>query len=466
MVPLGLVSSQSGMELPWVMRCCGDAATGARDLEFVYVPFLGYVYGGTPGGGSLVQALLAATLVLGLAGALLARAGTRRLGPRWAAALAVAAALAAPLVPWAGAGDVTVRAVQSVLGSVAPAQGELLRQARAGMSTAAVMTQVYSQGAAMEEENRVSNLTYTPVVSRGLLSPEEARGVVRFVHRQRARWDHRFLRAGPLPFFTFGATTSLEGSGAGDGGDGGGAYRERVRQHNPLLSKELGWIYERVRRRMERELGMAVRFHEVNVGEEDSRGSVDEDDSREDPEEAEPMLALPGFQIYLSNAAFQLPVGQAHLDNNHNNGEHEWPPGADKRHVISFTLALDLPRAPPGEGAAGRGGEPTRSGLWTYQLKPPAEEELEGGATFSKHEGTYQHYNRDRGVPVKAGTREGVIYRVHHPYEVGTIVIHSGHLVHQACYAPSGWYSGSDSRITLQGFGIFDAEKQEWVIYW
>jgi len=444
------------MELPWVLRCCGDAATGARDLEFVYVPFLGYVrYGGI-----LVQALLAATLVLGLAGALLARAGTRRLGPRWTAALAVAAALAAPLIPWAGAGDVTVRAVQSVLGSVAPAQGELLRQVRAGMSTAAVMTQVYSQSAAMGEENRVSNLTYTPVVSRGLLSPEEAQSVVRFVHRQRERWDHRFLRAGPLPFFTFGAATYLDASG--DGGD----YRERVRQHNPLLSKELGWLYERVRRRIERELGMAARYHEVNVGEEDSRGSVDEDDSREDPEEAEPVLALPGFQIYLSNAAFQLPVGQAHLDNNHNNGEHEWPLGADKRHVCSFTLALDLPRAPPGEGAAGRGGEPTRSGLWTYQLKPPAEAELERGATFSKHEGTYQHYNRDRGVTVKAGTREGVIYRVHHPYEVGTIVIHSGHLVHQACNAPSGWYSGSDSRITLQGFGIFDAEKQEWVIYW
>jgi hypothetical protein len=420
----------SPLELPWLFRCCGDEA-------FVYLPGFGYI---NPFGGFAVPAAMGGMLVLGLMSALLVRKGARTAGPRWAVALAVVAALIAPTVR-TNALDVALGAAEAVAKTVDADAAKIVTETRTGMDNNHVMNMVHAQSVAYFSEASASNLTYTPIISRGVLSAEEAAGVMRSLYSWRARWDHRSEIGGPTPFFTFGAATYLDAT-SGEGDEEGDAYREKVQKQNPFLEKELGWMYERVRERIGRELGAPARYH----------AQLQDEEARDDEP---PIPALPGFHIMLPNMLFQLPVGRAHRDNNHENDVHDFPPGADARHTVSFTLALDLPRRPDGEGAPARGAErdPDVPGLYTFQLEHPGKEE---GVTFSKHEGAYEDAQKEN--------KTGVFYRVHHPYEVGAMHIHSGHLVHKAAIAPRGWYYNSDTRVTLQGFGIFDAKEREWII--
>ena len=50
---------------------------------------------------------------------------------------------------------------------------------------------------------------------------------------------------------------------------------------------------------------------------------------------------------------------------------------------------------------------------------------------------------------------------VHHAYATGTLVVHSGHVVHQI--APWELAAG-DARVTLQGHALF--HQDEWQVYW
>lgn len=49
-----------------------------------------------------------------------------------------------------------------------------------------------------------------------------------------------------------------------------------------------------------------------------------------------------------------------------------------------------------------------------------------------------------------------------YPYQVGQLIIHSGHTIHQA--APGKNLQPDDERITLQGHGIFS--QGSWQLYW
>ena len=115
--------------------------------------------------------------------------------------------------------------------------------------------------------------------------------------------------------------------------------------------------------------------------------------------------------------------------------------------TLSFTLPIDLPKAPVGAA---------QPGLYTFHLSEPPAADLTEGMTVEKFEGLYsdEHHRRKRGS----------FHRVHHPYKVGTMVIHAGYMVHQI--SPSRWASGNDARITMQGHGVYHPPTQTWLLYW
>ena len=99
---------------------------------------------------------------------------------------------------------------------------------------------------------------------------------------------------------------------------------------------------------------------------------------------------------------------------------------------ISFTLPLVLPR---------RGG-----GLTTFDVT------LEQINAF---------YLRT-GSSVTLDDLTPLLRPAYHPYEPGTLVLHSGHMLHRI--APVSAVDPDDERITLQGHGVF--YDGEWKLYW
>lgn len=137
--------------------------------------------------------------------------------------------------------------------------------------------------------------------------------------------------------------------------------------------------------------------------------------------------ALPGFHIFLAHKAFQAPMGSVHTDLQYRSID--WPVSEplDDYPLISFTLALALPQ--------GGGG----LNLWDVHLRDLTElSEAECLKLFETSEPSYCEY------------------------QVGTLVIHSGHQVHQIASGKN--MVPSDRRITLQGHALF--YEGTWHLYW
>ncbi|MGI8745777.1 MAG: hypothetical protein ACR2NN_25015 [Bryobacteraceae bacterium] len=177
-------------------------------------------------------------------------------------------------------------------------------------------------------------------------------------------------------------------------------YCDKALRFNPILRENMDWLYRRVQGALEPVLGSPVRYAEN--------------------------LALPGFHIYLSSKVFEKPIASIHCDSQYN--LHEWNyPDADLTQPISFTLSIALPKNGGGLN------------VWdvNYQdiagLTPP---EIAGLMSSRKP--------------------------VYHSYRVGHLVLHSGHVVHQA--APGVDVQPEDERITLQGHGLY--ANGAWQLYW
>jgi hypothetical protein len=137
-------------------------------------------------------------------------------------------------------------------------------------------------------------------------------------------------------------------------------------------------------------------------------------------------LALPGYQIFAASPIFAHPVCSVHVDLPYN--DVEWPSDEiDTRNPISFTVPIALPRS----GA----------GLTVFDMS------IEEFGPLSTTERTARLERRDR---------------VHHAYEPGRIVIHSGHLVHQI--APFRTQDPSEIRLTLQGHAV--RGQNGWQVFW
>ncbi len=178
-------------------------------------------------------------------------------------------------------------------------------------------------------------------------------------------------------------------------------YQESARRDNPILATHFDWLLERVRTTLEDVLGAPVAW--------------------------QPHAALPGFHIYLAHKIFELPIASIHCDSQYELIDWTGCGAPDFGHVASFTLALALPR---------HGG-----GLNVFGLHRDDIRSLDHAAVAE----------RVRRAPM-----------TYHPYRIGSMVLHSGHVMHQA--APGRDIQPDERRITLQGHCLRAGER--WYAYW
>lgn len=177
-------------------------------------------------------------------------------------------------------------------------------------------------------------------------------------------------------------------------------YYQKAKYFNTILKNSFEWLYDRLANAIAQQLGMIASYPET--------------------------LALPGFHIFLSHPAFEQPVGAIHCDKSY---RFHWQPAddVDFDHPLSFTLAVRLPTS--GGGMI----------LWDLPY-----EEVKG-------------LNHSE-IEQIASTRK----KYFHPYRVGTLLLHSGLIVHQI--APGKNLQLNDERITLQGHAV--RCQGRWQLHW
>jgi hypothetical protein len=224
-----------------------------------------------------------------------------------------------------------------------------------------------------------------------LLSIEECQKIRSTVYNLREFW----IRRHPvLPFYTLGLASPYDVPK-----DKLGYYKDSEK-HNSILHSNFQWLYEKLL---------------VVIG-----------DFLKKPATFAPNLALPGFHIFLSNPAFEQPLGTIHCDKSY---MFHWKPSpeVDFDHPISFTQAISLPRSGGGMN------------IWDLEYKEVID---------------LDHVGIERIASNKK--------RTYYPYQIGKLLLHSGHTVHQI--APIKNIQLEDDRITLQGHGIL--YKNTWQLHW
>ena len=187
-----------------------------------------------------------------------------------------------------------------------------------------------------------------------------------------------------------------------DSGPGrSGAYYAKAAALNPLLEREFGWLYERLLAALVEHLETAAAFA--------------------------PRAARPGFHVFLAHEAFRRPLGRIHLDRQFMGLD--WPDDGeiDFSRPVSYTLAIRLP-------ASG-------AGLRTWEID---------AAEFDA---------MDPAARERIGREMAPEYV---PYEEGTMVCHSGMLLHQI--APAADLRPDDMRVTLQGHAL--PGRDGYLLYW
>jgi hypothetical protein len=148
----------------------------------------------------------------------------------------------------------------------------------------------------------------------------------------------------------------------------------------------------------------------------------------------------PGFHIFIGAAIPRTDCARraddcasSHFDLQYRYVPWErWYANADVRSTVSFTLPMRLP--PAGGGLT----------IWDELSFERVHEEIERG-TF------------DSLSAAAHATRRSTV-----TYEVGTLVVHSGHVLHQIAGVPRT--AVADERITLQGHGVY--ADGAWRLYW
>lgn len=198
-----------------------------------------------------------------------------------------------------------------------------------------------------------------------LLSRDESRTLDDEIHGLADRWTRR---SPELPFFTLGVASYLDAAARG-----AAAYRELARAGNPLLADHFGRLHERLRARLQEELGAPVFFHED--------------------------FGLPGFHVFGFHESFTQPLASIHFDQQYEHVDFG-ALGTPSTH-LSLTLAVRLP-------ACGAG----------LRLWPVFHEELAALPSAERK--------------VKLAGLEPALHR----YTPGHLVVHSGHQLHQIAPAP------------------------------
>lgn len=225
-----------------------------------------------------------------------------------------------------------------------------------------------------------------------LLKESECSDISTKIHELRELWIQRHEH---LPFYTLGKASYLDAVR-----DKENYYRE-VQIYNPILQKNFGELYQRLSHSLSTTLNASVAYYDK--------------------------AALPGFHIFLAHKAFELPMGSIHMDLQYKSLDWSLPKPLDSYPLISFTLAISLPKSGGGLN------------LWDIHYQEVNKlSQVEFSNLILKREKKFCNY------------------------QVGTMTIHSGHQVHQI--APAKNIISNDIRITLQGHALFFHDT--WHLYW
>lgn len=240
--------------------------------------------------------------------------------------------------------------------------------------------------------------------------PSLCAAACREIYEQRQRWRAHRLNNQP-PFYTLGAASYLDLGFASRSlddylGDAGFLWH--------WAGDAVLTIIGRVRDELTAHLQKDVRFS--------------------------PVLPAPGFHILIGAAIPKTDCARAvqdcrssHFDMQYRYIPWErWYASIDRASPVSFTLPLKLPAA---------GGGLT---LW----ESLSVEQLRADVASNRFPDMVSAANATSSTTI--------------PYRVGSMVVHSGHLLHQM--AGIAKRSVTDERITLQGHGIF--ADGAWCLYW
>lgn len=178
-------------------------------------------------------------------------------------------------------------------------------------------------------------------------------------------------------------------------------YYRKAEHYNPILLDRLGWFYERLADTLAQFLKAPTSYHHT--------------------------LALPGFHVYLACKMFEQPIGSIHCDLQYKLVNWESSDKTDFTEPISFTLAISLPKFGGGLN------------IW----------ELHHQEIIETPRSEFRQLFKSRA-------------KSFYPYQVGQLILHSGHTLHQA--APAKTIQPDDERITLQGHSLLS--QGSWQLYW
>ncbi len=181
---------------------------------------------------------------------------------------------------------------------------------------------------------------------------------------------------------------------------GGEAYERMAAEGNPHLWETFRPLYEALTATLSKQLGRPVSYANK--------------------------FALPGFHIYLADEVFCGPVASVHYDLQYS--RLDWTPygGYQANQHLSMTLPIGL----PARGA----------GLAHWPIRP-----LNSFADDAER----QRFHREE--------------RRFHPYTVGELVFHSGHMLHQSVLMETA--RPGEDRITLQAHAAL-TNRGEYLVYW
>jgi glutathione synthase/RimK-type ligase-like ATP-grasp enzyme len=202
-------------------------------------------------------------------------------------------------------------------------------------------------------------------------------------------------------FCTLGAASYLDCDAYLDPQD---TYWQKASRYNPLLVEHFGWLHTLVKEYLATQLNAPIDYHSA--------------------------AAYPGFHIWLAQAIPTLPIASIHFDLQYQHLKWENFNDIDFNNTFSFTLPIQLPAS---------GG-----GLNLYDLN------------------YLEYLNICESNQIDWNLVPRFRERTYHPYQVGEIVMHSGHTMHQI--APASIAKASDRRVTLQGHGVY--VNDTWQIYW
>lgn len=225
-----------------------------------------------------------------------------------------------------------------------------------------------------------------------LLKESECSDISNKIQELREFWIQRHEH---LPFYTLGKASYLDAVRDKEN------YYQEVQIYNPILQKNFGELYERLSCFLSTTLNASVAYYDK--------------------------AALPGFHIFLAHKAFELPMGSIHTDLQYKSLDWSLPKPLDSYPLISFTLAISLPKSGGGLN------------LWDIH---------------------YQEVHKLSQVEFSNLILERK--KKFCNYQIGKMMIHSGHQVHQI--APAKNIISSDMRITLQGHALFFQDT--WHLYW